>query len=99
LPDSDVSGTETGRGPATATRRQLGVTGDATRRLIILGGVAMLIGAVVIAFTGREEPAPLPTSESGVPLNPGKRELARRRAGVSTVGVSAESWFGGEPEA
>jgi hypothetical protein len=118
-----VSGTETGRGAPT-TRRQLSTTGDSTRRLIILGGVAMLIGAVVIAFTGREEPLPLPSSapagsptdpavvapapvrrrrrnraglgswEHGVPLNPSKRELARRRAGVS-----AYSYFGGEPEA
>jgi hypothetical protein len=104
----------------------------------------MLIGAFVIAFTGREKPQPLPVGappaagtagpgaaagqgaaaaaagativaplavrrrraragldrwEHGVPLNPTKRELARRRAGVGTPGVSAERWFGGEPEA
>ncbi|HTC82442.1 MAG TPA: hypothetical protein VK848_12985, partial [Acidimicrobiia bacterium] len=57
LPGSDVGGTGTDRGTSPAPgRRQLSETGDGTRRLIILGGVAMLVGAVVIAFTGRDEP-------------------------------------------
>jgi hypothetical protein len=117
LPDSDVGGTQVdpgGTGPARGSNR-LGDTGDGTGRLMILGGVALLIGAVIVAFTGRDEPLPvgaaaigaapggpvrrrailsagrLRTSgrrgihgwEDGVPLAPGKRELARRRAGVS----------------
>jgi hypothetical protein len=114
LPDSDVGGTVTDRGgsPAPARRSQrLGETGDGTRRLIILGGVALLIGAVVVAFTGRDEPQTRAVAagpprggavrrreldgwEDGVPLAPGKRELARRRAGLS-----AYSYSDGEPGA
>jgi hypothetical protein len=78
--------------------------------------VALLIGAVVVAFTGGDEPAPVTAGpapggpgvsrrrgrprreldgwEVGVPLAPGKRELARRRAGVS-----AYSSLDGGPEA
>ena len=107
--------------PARGSNR-LGDTGDGTRRLIILGGVALLIGAVIVAFTGRDEPPPVRTPavgavrrrrakpsgdhprtprrreidgwEDGVPLAPAKRELARRRAGVS-----AYSHLDGEREA
>ena len=115
LPDRDVGGTVTDRGgtsPGPARQsNKLGETGDGTRRLIILGGVALLIGAVVVAFTGRDEPKPVAATpapvrrrgrprreldgwEEGVPLAPGKRELARRRAGLS-----AYSNLDGEPEA
>jgi hypothetical protein len=137
---SDVGGTQVdpgGTSPARGSNR-LGDTGDGTRRLIILGGVALLVGAVVVAFTGRDEPLPVGAAmagpapggpvrrrrsmllaghphipslfgrrprtpgqrreiggwEDGVPLAPGKRELARRRAGVS-----AYSYLDGEPEA
>jgi len=129
LPDSDVGGNQVdpgGTGPARVSNR-LGDTGDGTRRLMILGGVALLIGAVIVAFTGRDEPLPVGAAaigaapggpvrrrraklsggrprtsgrrevhgwEDGVPLAPGKRELARRRAGVSVY-----STLDGEPEA
>jgi hypothetical protein len=117
LPDSDVSGTGTDPGVSPGpTRRssQLGATGDGTRRLIILGGLVLLIGAVVVAFTGRDEPVAVAPSappapgrprrgrrpgeidgwEDGIPLAPGKRELARRQAGLS-----AWSSLDGEPGA
>jgi hypothetical protein len=109
---ADVSGTREDQGTTTRparVARQLGETGDGTRRLIILGGIAMLLGAVVIGFTGRDEaPAATPAPpaglaaaaaarrrrnrprrgelfgwDGGVPLNPGQRELARRRAGLT----------------
>ncbi|HYT39874.1 MAG TPA: hypothetical protein VEN99_10205, partial [Acidimicrobiia bacterium] len=121
-PPADAGATETDRGVTPAPARhgnQLGQTGDGTRRLVILGGVALLVGAVVIAFTGRDEPLPAAVGpaaigvrsagrrrdrrrreidgwEDGVPLAPGKRELARRRAGV---GVSAYPGPDGGPEA
>ena len=55
-PASEVGGAETERGSAGAAERggELVFTGDGTRRLMLFGGVAMLLGAVVIAFTGRE---------------------------------------------
>jgi hypothetical protein len=124
-----VGGTEVDQGRTSPARgsNRLGDTGDGTRRLIILGGVALLIGAVIVAFTGRDEPPPVRTPavgstpsgpvrrrrakpsgehprtprrreidgwEDGVPLAPAKRELARRRAGVS-----AYSYLDGGPEA
>jgi hypothetical protein len=114
-PDSDVGGTVTDRGvtPAPArTSRQLGQTGDSTRRLVVLGGVALLVGAVVIAFSGRDAPRPLPALgaaavgpaagrrpkprreldgwEDGIPLAPGKRQLARHRLGISASPLDDE---------
>jgi hypothetical protein len=124
LPDSNAgnTGSDPGVSPAPTRRNgQLGETGDATRRLIILGGVALLVGAVVVAFTGRDEPRPATAGglgsalatpaprrrtrrarradgwENGVPLNPTKRELARRRAGISAY--SYDSYLDGGPEA
>jgi hypothetical protein len=78
-PDTDVSGTEQERGdsPAPARRSaQLGETGDGTHRLILLGGVAMLLGAVVVAFTGRDRPRP--DSADSVPAGPAYRPRPRR---------------------
>jgi len=128
-PGSDVSSTETGRGSTTNPARaahQLGETGDGTRRLIILGGIAMLLGAVVIGFSSRDEPrAATPTVsaavaaaaarrrqnrprrgelfgwDESVPLNPGRREVARRRAGLTAdyAEFSAGSSFDDEPGA
>ncbi|HVW32491.1 MAG TPA: hypothetical protein VHL53_08135, partial [Acidimicrobiia bacterium] len=102
--DTDVSGAEVNQDPAPAPTpaparkaARLGDTGDSTRRLVILGGVALLIGALVVAFSGRDE-APVGGAvrrrgpgrvyglegwEHGVPLNPGTRERARRKAGLS----------------
>ena len=95
---TDVNGADLNRQPAPARKAdRLSDTGDSTRRLVLLGGVAMLIGALVVAFTGRDERSAAATPrrrganrafgiegwEYGVPLNPGKRELARRRAGLS----------------
>jgi hypothetical protein len=110
---SDVGGTETDPGvtpgPARSSK-QLGQTGDGTRRLILLGGVAMLLGAVVIAFTGRDAPRPVAVGatsvgparrrsrsrreihgwEDGIPIAPTKRELARRRLGISAEQLDDE---------
>jgi hypothetical protein len=116
LPDTEVNTTDPGITPAPARRSaRLGETGDGTGRLIILGGVALLVGAVVVAFTGRDEPRPTASGaapagpaarrrrrrawgidgwEDGVPLNPSRREQARRKAGVS-----AYSYLDGAPEA
>jgi hypothetical protein len=79
LPDSDVGGTDLDRGnsPAPARRSaQLGQTGDGTRRLILLGGVALLLGAVVVALTGRDQPRPAFTGS--VPAGPARRPRPRR---------------------
>jgi hypothetical protein len=75
---NDVGGTETDRGvtPGPARGgRQLGQTGDGTRRLILLGGVALLLGAVVVAFTGRDRPDLGAIPPAGPP---GRRPRPRR---------------------
>jgi hypothetical protein len=78
LPDSEVGGTETDRTPAPArSSGQLSRTGDGTRRLMILGGVALLIGALVIAFTGRDRPLPLVLGSTAAA--PGRRRPRSRR--------------------
>jgi hypothetical protein len=81
LPDSEVGGTETDRGGTPAPARssqQLSQTGDGTRRLMILGGVALLIGALVIAFTGRDRPLPLALG-SAAAVGPARRRPRPRR--------------------
>jgi hypothetical protein len=91
---SDVGGTETDRGVTPAPARsgkQLGQTGDGTRRLILLGGVAMLLGAVVVAFAGRETPRPVTLGST--PVGP-----ARRRAGPRSR-REIDGWEDGIPMA
>jgi hypothetical protein len=64
--------------PAAAVRsRQLSQTGDGTRRLIILGGIVLLIGAVVVAFAGREHPMLL--AAPALPPGPARRRPRPRR--------------------
>jgi hypothetical protein len=112
-PASEVSGAETERRDAGAARRsrQLGQTGDGTRRLIIFGGVAMLLGAVVVAFTGRERPA---LAVAAAPVGPARRPRPRKEidgweAGIplaptkrelarNRLGISADSYYGDELE-
>jgi hypothetical protein len=73
-----VSGTETERGGASPARhsRQLGQTGDGTRRLIIFGGVALLLGAMVVGFTGREGPTLV--AAASLPVGPARRPQPRK---------------------
>jgi len=76
-PASEVSGAGSERREAGAARqgRQLGATGDGTRRLMLFGGVALLLGAVVVAFTGRERPA---LAVAAVPVGPARRSRPRK---------------------
>jgi hypothetical protein len=76
-PSGGVSGTDAERSDAGAARhsRELVVTGDATRRLIIFGGLAMLLGAVVVAFTGRERPT---LAAASLPVGPARRPRPRK---------------------
>jgi hypothetical protein len=79
LIDPGVSGTGLDRAvsPAPVRRgRQLGETGDGTRRLVLVGGVALLLGALVVAFIGRERPAP---QAPGLPAGPAVRRARRPR--------------------
>jgi hypothetical protein len=56
--DTEVRGAdavqEESPAPASRRSRQLSQTGDGTRRLLLLGGMALLAGAVVVGFTGRQ---------------------------------------------
>jgi hypothetical protein len=72
-----VSGTELERGDAGTVRhsQELSNTGAGTRRLIVFGGVAMLLGAMVIAFTGRERPALI---AAPLPVGPARRARPRK---------------------
>jgi hypothetical protein len=93
-----------GAGPVPVRRTgQRREPGGATRRFIVFGGVALLVGAAGVGFTGWGKPRPaaaeltplgavrprgrarggLERWDDGIPLAPGKRELARRRAGLS----------------
>jgi hypothetical protein len=113
-PASEVSGAEAERRDAGAARRsrQLGQTGDGTRRLIIFGGVAMLLGAVVVGFTGREGPV---LAAASVPIRPARRSPrprkeidgwedgiplapAKRELARNRLGISADSYYGDELE-
>src|SRR5205823_5580511 len=53
IPASDEPAPE----PVTHRDQQTSSRGGATPRLLLLGGLAMLVGAVVVAFNGRDEPA------------------------------------------
>jgi hypothetical protein len=78
--------------PAKARRPSgvLGMTGSATRTMLMMAGVIMLLGALIIAFgesmTRARGPLPRHTVAAAwgesVPLAPSKREKARRRAGI-----------------
>lgn len=75
--------------PAPARQsRQLGQTGDGTRRLIIFGGVALLLGAVVVGFTGRDRGPALAVAAS-LPAGPVRRRSRPRR--------ELDGWEGGVP--
>ena len=63
--------------PAAVRSRQLGQTGDGTRRLIILGGIVLLVGALVVAFAGREHPMLL--AAPALPPGPARRQPRPRR--------------------
>jgi len=63
--------------PAAVRPRQLGQTGDGTRRLIILGGIVLLVGALVVAFAGREHPVLL--AAPALPPGPARRRPRPRR--------------------
>ncbi len=79
LVDPSVGGAELDRGqnPVPARRSQeLGQTGDGTRRLVLLGGVALLLGALVVAFTGRDRPEPQMAAR---PAGPARRRPRSRR--------------------
>lgn len=79
------------RGPSGV----LGVTGSATRTLLMLAGVALLLGALAVAFGGSLTPAAARAPQRTVaadwgptvPLAPGKRQRARRRAGITNPGA------------
>ncbi|HLF40296.1 MAG TPA: hypothetical protein VI854_02360, partial [Acidimicrobiia bacterium] len=76
--------------PRRTTGRQLGLTGATNRSLLLLAGVALLLGALAVAFgdgplrvvpiggTARHRRRPAGW-ESGVPLAPDRREAVRRR--------------------
>jgi hypothetical protein len=113
-PGAEVSGTEAERGAAGAAQstRELVRTGDATRRLILFGGVALLMGAVVGAFSGRDAPvvaaAPIPAGPARRRAPRPRRELdgwedgvplapAKRELARSRLGISADSYDGDEP--
>jgi hypothetical protein len=79
LLDPGVSGTELERGESPAPVRrsqQLSQTGDGTRRLVLVGGAALLLGALVVAFAGRDRPA---IQVAGVPVGPAVRRPRRPR--------------------
>jgi hypothetical protein len=79
-PDSEVrNGNQTtSESPAPARRsRQLSQTGDGTRRLILFGGVALLLGAMVVAFTGRD--GPILAAAAALPVGPGRRRPRARK--------------------
>jgi hypothetical protein len=80
-PDSEVRGAnqvqEEAPAPAARRSRQLGQTGDGTRRLILFGGVALLIGAVVVGFTGRD--GPILAAAATLPAGPVRRRMQPRR--------------------
>ena len=109
-PAGEVSGTGTERvDTSERSSQQLGQTGDGTRRLIIFGGVALLMGAVVVAFTGRERSA---LAVASLPVGPARRprprrELygwedgvplapAKRELARNRLGISASSYSGDE---
>ena len=62
--------------PTSRRSRQLGQTGDGTRRLILFGGVALLLGAVVVGFTGRD--GPILAAAAALPAGPVRRRRPRR---------------------
>ena len=112
-PGSEVSGTETERGDTAArSSQELVKTGDATRRLIIFGGVALLMGAVVVAFTGRE--GPVLAAAAALPVGPAlrprpRKELdgwedgvplapAKRELARNRLGISVSSYYDDELE-
>jgi hypothetical protein len=112
-PGAEVSGTETGRGDSDAAvhGRELVRTGDGTRRLILFGGVALLMGAVVVAFSGRDAPvlaaAPLPVGPARSRRPRPRKELdgwedsvplapAKRELARSRLGISADSYYDDE---
>jgi hypothetical protein len=68
--------------------RQLGQTGDGTRRLIIFGGVALLLGAVVVGFTARDG-GPALLAAASMPAGPVRRRSRPRR--------ELDGWEGGIP--
>jgi hypothetical protein len=100
--------------PAAPVRRsrQLGETGDGTRRLVIFGGFALLVGAVVVAFTGRERSVAL---AAAVPSGPARRPRPRkeldgwedgiplapvkRELARHRLGISAGPYYDDEPGA
>jgi hypothetical protein len=113
-PGSDVSGAgseRSGAGAASRHGQELVVTGDATRRLMLFGGVALLLGAVVVAFTGRERQRLVAAS---LPVGPARRpgprkEIdgwedgvplapAKRELARNRLGISADSYYGDELE-
>ncbi|HET9771391.1 MAG TPA: hypothetical protein VFS16_10915 [Acidimicrobiia bacterium] len=77
-PSVGGAGLDRGESPAAPARRsrQLGQTGDGTRRLVLLGGVTLLLGALVVAFTGRDRPE---AETGGQPAGPGRRRPRPRR--------------------
>ncbi|HYH49139.1 MAG TPA: hypothetical protein VEG38_06290 [Acidimicrobiia bacterium] len=80
-PDTEVRGANAVQeeSPAPASRRsqQLSQTGDSTRRLLLFGGVVLLIGAVVVGFTGRD--GPLLAAVATLPAGPARRRSPRPR--------------------
>jgi hypothetical protein len=80
-PDSEVRGAnqvqEEAPAPAARRSRQLGQTGDGTRRLILFGGVALLIGAFVVGLTGRD--GPILAAAATLPAGPVRRRIKPRR--------------------
>jgi hypothetical protein len=63
--------------PVAPKARQLGQTGDGTRRLVLFGGVALLLGAVVVGFTGRD--GPILAAAAALPAGPVRRRAKPRR--------------------
>ena len=110
--DSEVRGAnqvqEEAPAPVARKARQLGQTGDGTRRLILFGGVALLLGAVVVGFTGRD--GPILAAAAALPAGPvrrrakPRRELdgwedgvplapAKRELARQRLGLSADVWY------
>ena len=112
-PAAEVSGTGTEQVDPGATRhsQKLPRTGDGTRRLILFGGFALLMGAVVVAFSGRENPA---LATTAIPAGPPRRRArprreldgwedgvplapAKRELARNRLGLSADPYYDGEP--
>jgi hypothetical protein len=95
-PESESSRQAAGAAAGQSTRRagQLSMTGSATRTLLFLAGIALLLGALAVAFG---EPGPLRAARAGTGDVAARRGRSRVKPRTRRLRRSIHGWESGVP--